>query len=38
MISEWHDLLEYTMEYLSPSNIPYLKTWRRLFNCDNAEV
>ena len=35
MISEWHDLLEYTMEYLSPSNIPYLKTWRRLFNCDN---
>ena len=38
MISEWHDVLEYTMEYLSPSNIPYLKTWRRLFNCDNAEV
>ena len=37
-ISEWHDLLEYTMEYLSPSNIPYLKTWRSLFNCDNAEV
>ena len=29
MISEWHNLLEYTMEYLSPSNIPSLKTWRR---------
>ena len=26
------------MEYFSPSNIPYLKTWRRLFNCDNAEM
>lgn len=29
---EWHDLVDYTKSYLSPSNTPYKKTWARIFN------
>ena len=35
-LDEWHDLLLYVLEYLSPSNNWYLKTWRRIFNCSRA--
>ena len=31
VLSQWHDLLEYSIEYLSLSNTPYRKTWRRIF-------
>ena len=30
VLSQWHDLLEYSIEYLSLSNTPYRKTWRRI--------
>ena len=31
VLSQWHDLLEYSIEYLSLSNTPYRKTWRGIF-------
>ena len=31
ILSQWHDLLEYSIQYLSLSNTPYRKTWCCVF-------
>lgn len=33
-LEQWHCLLEYTKRYLNPSNMPYLRVWRRIFDSD----
>ena len=38
LINEWQHLIEYTADYLTPSSVSYLKTWRRIFNSDRAQT
>lgn len=37
LINEWHDLIEYALEYLSASSTHYLRTWLKVFNSPLAE-
>ena len=32
LLDEWHDLVQYTVEFLSPSSRSYRATWYRLFH------
>lgn len=34
LLEQWHCLLQYTKRYLNPSNTPYLRVWRRIFDSD----
>ena len=37
LINEWHDLIEYALEYLFAQSTHYLKTWCKIFNSPLAE-
>ena len=38
LINEWQHLIEYTTDYLTPSSVSYLKTWRRILDSDRAQT
>ena len=38
VLSQWHDLLEYSIEYLSLSNTLYRKTWRHIFASPRSQA
>ena len=33
ILEEWHDMLNYTLNFLKPKSTAYKKTWKLLFNC-----
>ena len=33
ILEEWHDMLNYTLNFLKPQSTAYKKTWKLLFNC-----
>ena len=37
LLDEWHDLLQYTQQFLSPINTAYLKTWRHIFSSPRSQ-
>ena len=38
VLSQWHDLLGYSIEYLSLSNTPYRETWRCIFASPRSQA
>ena len=36
VLNEWHDMLDYTVKYLSPSCHHYRATWFKIFNCSRS--
>lgn len=36
LVNEWHDMLEYTVQYLAPSSRHYRATWFKLFHSSRA--
>jgi hypothetical protein len=37
LLEQWHYLVEYTKRYLNPSQTPYLRVWRRIFDSANRK-
>ena len=36
LVNEWHDMLDYTVQYLSPSSRHYKATWFKIFHSSRA--
>lgn len=36
VVNEWHDMLDYTVQYLSPSSRHYRATWYKIFHSSRA--